>query len=96
MEKAMFFLVKRCVVVPRSSPWGAPAGLRSAKTLSRQLGITYKELTDVLRTAYSVEGHRHHLGELAAAGVDSFVLQLPCASVEGALEGLEKYAAEFF
>jgi probable F420-dependent oxidoreductase len=52
--------------------------------------------TDVLRTTYSVEEHRQHLGELASAGVDSFVLQLPCGSVQNAMDGLEQYAADFF
>ncbi|MCW2866647.1 MAG: hypothetical protein JWR20_835 [Marmoricola sp.] len=52
--------------------------------------------TDVLRARYSVEQHRDHLGELTDAGVDSFVLQAPCSSVESATEGLERYAADFF
>jgi probable F420-dependent oxidoreductase len=52
--------------------------------------------TDVLRTAYDVEAHRDHLAELADAGVDSFVLQLPCDSVANALDGLERYAETFF
>lgn len=51
--------------------------------------------TDVLRSGLDVEAHRDHLGALADAGVDSFVLQLPCASVEEAVEGLERYAAAF-
>lgn len=51
--------------------------------------------TDILRTAYDAEAHRDHLGELAAAGVDSIVLQLPCASVDEAVDGLERYAADF-
>lgn len=52
--------------------------------------------TDVLRRAYSVAAHREHLEALAAAGVDSFVLQLPCDSVSAALDGLERYARDFF
>lgn len=51
--------------------------------------------TDFLRTTDSTEQHRDHLGELADAGVDSFVLQLPCGSVAEAVEGLERYAADF-
>lgn len=50
---------------------------------------------DVLRGSFSVEQHRHHLGELAEAGVDSFVVQLPISSVDAAVEGLERYAADF-
>ena len=52
--------------------------------------------TDVLRGAYLPEEHRDHLGELAAAGVDSFVLQLPCGSIDEAVAGLEQYAVDFF
>lgn len=51
--------------------------------------------TDVLRTAYDVKAHRDHLGELAEAGVDSFVLQLPCASVDEAVDGLDRFASDF-
>jgi probable F420-dependent oxidoreductase len=51
--------------------------------------------TDVLRTNLSLQQHRDHLDELAAAGVDSFVLQLPCGSVEEAVHGLEEYAQNF-
>ncbi|CAN5354216.1 LLM class F420-dependent oxidoreductase [soil metagenome] len=51
--------------------------------------------TDVLRTAYDVTAHRDHLGELAEAGVDSFVLQLPCASVDEAVDGLDRFASDF-
>lgn len=51
--------------------------------------------TDVLRTTYSAEAHRDHLGQLAEAGVDQFVLQLPSGSLAAALNGLERYAADF-
>jgi len=50
---------------------------------------------EVLRGSHSAEEHRQHLGELAAAGVDSFVIQLPVTSVEAALDGLERYAADY-
>lgn len=46
----------------------------------------------VLRGDTPWEDHSAHLAELAAAGVDQFVLQIPCTSVGAALEGLEKYA----
>jgi probable F420-dependent oxidoreductase len=51
--------------------------------------------TGVLRDGLDVEAHRDHLGALAEAGVDSFVLQLPCVSVEAAVDGLEEYAYSF-
>jgi probable F420-dependent oxidoreductase len=50
---------------------------------------------EVLRGGWSVEQHRQHLGELAEAGVDSFVVQLPVDSVEAAVEGLERYLADY-
>jgi probable F420-dependent oxidoreductase len=49
----------------------------------------------VLRSDGSVEEHRDHLGELAAAGVDAFVVQLPVTSVRAAVEGLDRYVADF-
>ncbi|CAN5702781.1 LLM class F420-dependent oxidoreductase [soil metagenome] len=51
--------------------------------------------SDVLRSEGSVEQHREHLGVLAAAGVDSYVVQLPVTSVDAAVEGLERYRADF-
>lgn len=51
--------------------------------------------TDVLRERLGTEAHRDHLGALGDAGVDSFVLQLPCSSVEAAVEGLEEYSEAF-
>jgi probable F420-dependent oxidoreductase len=48
-----------------------------------------------MRNPGSVEEHRDHLGELEAAGVDSFVLQPSGASVEVVVAGLEQYAANF-
>ncbi|GAB2869398.1 hypothetical protein [Nocardioides pacificus] len=50
---------------------------------------------EVLRGGWSDEEHRQNLGELAEAGVDSFVLQLPVDSVGAVVEGLERYAADF-
>jgi len=50
---------------------------------------------DVLRGGPSPEEHRQHLGELAEAGVDSFVVQLPVDSVDAAVEGLERYLADY-
>ena len=39
--------------------------------------------------------HRDHLGQLAAAGVDSFVLRPPGDSVEHTVEALQQYAETF-
>lgn len=43
----------------------------------------------------SVEEHRDHLGRLAEAGVDSFVLQPSGTSVDIVIESLRRYAATF-
>lgn len=43
----------------------------------------------------SVEEHRQHLGELAEAGVDTFVLRPPGDSVAATLDSLERYAETF-
>ncbi|RFU84575.1 TIGR03619 family F420-dependent LLM class oxidoreductase [Streptomyces triticagri] len=43
----------------------------------------------------SVERHRDHLGQLAQAGVTSFVLRLPGSSVGAAVEALRRYADTF-
>ncbi|MFI0961333.1 TIGR03619 family F420-dependent LLM class oxidoreductase [Streptomyces sp. NPDC021080] len=43
----------------------------------------------------SPEQHRETLGRLADAGVDSYVLTVPCTSVRDTVEGLEKYAATY-
>ena len=41
------------------------------------------------------EEHRDHLGQLADAGVDSFVLRPPGGSVCDAVEALNQYAETF-
>jgi len=43
----------------------------------------------------SAEEHRDHLGQLAEAGVDSFVLRPPGDSVDHAVEALQRYAETF-
>jgi probable F420-dependent oxidoreductase len=43
----------------------------------------------------SAEEHRDHLGQLADAGVDSFVLRPPGDSVDHAVEALHEYADTF-
>jgi probable F420-dependent oxidoreductase len=43
----------------------------------------------------SAEEHRDHLGQLADAGVDSFVLRPPGDSVDHAVEALHQYAETF-
>jgi len=43
----------------------------------------------------STEQHRDHLGQLAEAGVTSFVVQVPADDVEHARDGLHRYAADF-
>jgi probable F420-dependent oxidoreductase len=49
----------------------------------------------VLRRGLSESEHQEHLADLREAGVDSFVLKLPCQSVDAAVEGLEEYAATY-
>jgi probable F420-dependent oxidoreductase len=44
---------------------------------------------------HSAEEHRDHLGQLADAGVDSFVLRPPGDSVDHAVEALHQYAQDF-
>ncbi len=43
----------------------------------------------------SVEEHRDHLGQLAEAGVDSFIVRPPGDSVDHAVEALHRYAEAF-
>jgi probable F420-dependent oxidoreductase len=43
----------------------------------------------------SAEEHRDHLGQLADAGVDSFVMRPPGDSVDRTVESLHRYAAAF-
>jgi probable F420-dependent oxidoreductase len=43
----------------------------------------------------SAEEHRDHLGQLAEAGVDSFVLRPPGDSLDHAVEALQRYAETF-
>jgi hypothetical protein len=69
--------------------------VRAAATLPGFMVQVQRPETDVLRTVYSVEAHRDHLGQLSQAGVDQCVIQLPGSSLAAALGGLERYAAEF-
>ena len=78
--------------------------LRSAVAEVRELAVQERgegAMVDVqvqspqsqwLRGDLSVDEHLGHLGELAAAGVNWFVLQPPSGSVEACIEGLERYA----
>ena len=43
----------------------------------------------------SAEEHRDHLGQLADAGVDSFVLRPPGDDLDRAVEALHRYAETF-
>jgi hypothetical protein len=43
----------------------------------------------------SAQEHRDHLGQLAEAGVDSFVLRPPGDSLDHAVEALQRYAETF-
>ena len=43
----------------------------------------------------SVEEHRDHLGRLAEAGVDSFVVRPPADTIEYTVEALQQYAETF-
>ncbi|MGH3299689.1 MAG: hypothetical protein ACRDP7_48680, partial [Trebonia sp.] len=45
--------------------------------------------------ANSAEEHRDHLGQLAEAGVDHFVLRPPGDSLDQAVEALQQYAETF-
>ncbi|HEY9563097.1 MAG TPA: TIGR03619 family F420-dependent LLM class oxidoreductase [Nocardioides sp.] len=61
-------------------------------------GITIQVQTPectFLQAPGSVEQHREHLGQLAGAGVDSFVLQPPGERVERCVEALQEYAETF-
>ena len=49
----------------------------------------------LLRPGFDADAHREYLATLARAGVDQFVIQLPCAGVSAAVEGLHAYAALF-
>ncbi|MFT4265260.1 MAG: TIGR03619 family F420-dependent LLM class oxidoreductase [Nocardioides sp.] len=58
--------------------------------------VTVQVLTPQMRfiqAGGSVEEHRHHLGELAQAGVDAFVVRPPGDDVERTLDALAEYAA---
>ncbi len=48
-----------------------------------------------IRRPGSAEEHRDHLGHLADAGVDSFVVRPPGDSVDHAIEALQRYAETF-
>lgn len=48
-----------------------------------------------LRGDFDADSHRQYLGVLARAGVDQFVVQIPCTSVSAAIEGLAAYADSF-
>lgn len=48
-----------------------------------------------MQRAGSAEEHRDHLGQLAEAGVDSFVLRPPGDSLDHAVEALQQYAESF-
>ena len=51
--------------------------------------------TNFMQRPGSAEEHRDHLGQLAGAGVDSFVLRPPGDSVDHAVEALHEYAETF-
>jgi probable F420-dependent oxidoreductase len=51
--------------------------------------------TSFMQRPGSVEEHRDHLGQLADAGVDSFVLRPPGTTVDHTVEALHQYAEAF-
>jgi probable F420-dependent oxidoreductase len=51
--------------------------------------------TSFMQQPGSAEEHRDHLGQLAEAGVDAFVLRPPGTSVEGTVAALQEYAQTF-
>jgi alkanesulfonate monooxygenase SsuD/methylene tetrahydromethanopterin reductase-like flavin-dependent oxidoreductase (luciferase family) len=51
--------------------------------------------TGFMQRPGSAQEHRDHLGQLAAAGVDSFVLRPPGDSVDHTVEALRQYAEAF-
>jgi len=53
--------------------------------------VTAAGMTRVARA----QQHRDHLGQLAEAGVDSFVLRPPGDSVDHSVEALHQYAVTF-
>jgi probable F420-dependent oxidoreductase len=48
-----------------------------------------------LQRPTSIEQHREHLGQLAEAGVDSFIVLPPARSAKALVDGLEGYADDF-
>jgi probable F420-dependent oxidoreductase len=70
---------------------GAPASMSTAP-LTIQV---HTPQAGFMQQPGSAEEHRDHLGQLAEAGVDSFVLRPPGDSVDHAVEALHQYAETF-
>jgi hypothetical protein len=51
--------------------------------------------TNFMQRPGSAQEHRDHLGQLADAGVDSFVLRPPGDSLDHAVDALHQYAETF-
>jgi probable F420-dependent oxidoreductase len=70
----------------------AAAGLDAAAPLTIQV---HTPQTNFMQRPGSVEEHRDHLGQLAEAGVDCFVLRPPGDTVDHTVEALHQYAETF-
>lgn len=69
--------------------------VRAAASGSPLIIQAHTPQTSVMTRPVSPEEHRDHLGQLAAAGVDSFVLRPPGDSVDHTVEALAQYAQSF-
>jgi probable F420-dependent oxidoreductase len=75
---------------------GAPAPMSTAPMSTAPLTIqVHTPQAGFMQRPGSAEEHREHLGQLADAGVDSFVLRPPGDSVDHAVEALQQYAKTF-
>jgi hypothetical protein len=79
------------------------AMIKAVRDTAAQLNGSAAPLTIQVHTPHagfiqrcgSVEEHRDHLGQLADAGVDSFVVRPPGDSLDRTIESLHRYAEAF-
>jgi probable F420-dependent oxidoreductase len=101
-------LDERIATATRTPPLRTPAELATAiKELHQLVAAEGRDPADIeiqvqtpqsafLTTdTISMEQHRDHLGQLADAGVTSFVVQVAADTVEHVREGLHRYAEDF-
>ena len=79
-----------------AAAFGAPAAAAANGTAPLTIQVHTPQAGFMQRPGLnSAEEHRDHLGQLAEAGVDSFVLRPPGDSLEHAVEALQQYAEDF-